>query len=186
MLGEKKVEQSSRIVKEFIQDGKIIKPKGGTDNFFMQKSREALNIAKRLLEIYDEEGLETNLWVINTSYYSMFFAATALLAKFNHKIDVDFGIPKLTYHALVHYFIKEDNKLKKQFIEEHRDAVDDAEEILQLSEKKIKNLVLDLGFEINKRKMFTYEIGKIAERKKAETSYSRAANFFVEIEKIMS
>ncbi len=161
----------------------IIKPKKGTDSFFLEKSRESLDVCQRLAELQEEEGLTTNLWVINTAYYSMFFAATALLARFNHQIKTESGVHRLTYHALVHYFIEEDSKLKRHFMEEYEQAVDEAENTLQLSEKKIESLVKDLDFEISKRKEFTYGLGKIAEKKKAETSLSRAKNFFIEIEK---
>jgi len=116
----------------------------------------------------------------------MFFAATALLAHFRHKINVEVGIHALTYHALVYYFIKEESKLKTQIIEEYKDAVDDAEELLQLSEQKIKELIFDFECEMGKRKTFTYDVGTLAERKKAEISYQRAQTFFREIENIIT
>jgi hypothetical protein len=50
---------------------------------------------------------------------------------------------------------------------------------------KIKGMINDLGFEMEKRKIFTYEMGKTAEKNKAETSLLRAKRFFVEIEKII-
>ena len=113
----------------------------------------------------------------------MFFAATALLAKNNHKIDTETGIHKLTFHASVYYFIKQESKLKWQILEEYKEAIQDAEELLQLSENKLKELVTDFGFELEKRKIFTYDLGKEAERNKALTSYNRAKRFFNEIEK---
>ena len=122
------------------------------------------------------------MWVINASYYSMFFAATALLAKFGHKIRTDIGIHKLTYHALVHFFVVDDNKLEKHFIEEYKDSVEQAEELLQLSEEKTEKIIKDLDNEIFKRKIFTYDLSKTAERTKAETSLGRAKNFVKEIE----
>ena len=133
--------------------------------------------------MYDEEKLDTNLWVINTSYYSMFFAATALLAKFGHKIDSEVGIHRLTYHALVHYFVKENNKLKIQLVEEYMDAVKDAEKLLQLGESKIRELIKDFDYEMEKRKTFTYSTEETAERSKAITSYNRAKNFLQEMSK---
>lgn len=186
MLDEKQIEESSRVVSQLIKDGKIIIPKPEADEFFLKKSRNALTISKRLCDLFEEEKLDTHAWVINTSYYSMFFAATALLAKYNHKIDADAGIHKLTYHALVYYFIKQESKFKWYLIEEYKEAIKDAEELLQLSEKKLKELVADFGFELEKRKTFTYDIGKDAERNKALTSYTRAKNFFQEIEKAMA
>ena len=153
--------------------------------FFIEKSRNSLAISQRLVELFEEEDLDTHVWVINSAYYSMFFAATALLAKYNHKININQGVHKLTYHALIYYFIQQENKLKKQIMEQYQEAVEEAEELLQLSESKIKKLVEDFNFEQDKRKIFTYELGKIAEKNKAQTSYERAKNFFQEIEKII-
>ena len=185
MLSDKQIKESSQVVTQLIKEGKIIFPKSNTADFFIKKSNNTLIICKRLLDLFEEEQLNTHTWVINTAYYSMFFAATALLAKYNHKINADRGIHKLTYHALVYYFIKQESKLKSQLIEEYKEAVEDAEELLQLSEKKLKELVTDFGFELEKRKIFTYELGEDAERNKALTSYTRAKNFFQEIEKVM-
>lgn len=182
MVDEKQIEKSSAVIKQLIQEGKIVKPKPKTADFFLKKSRNALTISERLLNLFEEEQLDTHTWVINTAYYSMFFAATALLAKHNHKINVDQGIHTLTYHALVHYFIKEDSKLKWQLMENYRDAVKEAEELLQITEKKLKELVIDLKLELTKRKTFTYDVGEEAERSKALTSYNRAKQFFQQIE----
>lgn len=185
MLDEKRIEQSSKIIRELIVEGKIIKPKLGTAEFFLNQSHKTLVIAERLLRLYEEEKLDTHLWVINSSYYAMFFQATALLALFNHKIEGEMGIHKLTFHALVHYFIKEDSKLKKQLVEEYQDAIKDAETLLQLGENKMKELIMDFDSELTKRKTFTYTTEETAERNKAITSYKRAKNFISEIDKIV-
>ena len=185
MLDNKKIEQSSHIVRALISDGKIVTPHSGAASFFLKQSRMSLLVSKRLLDIYNIEKQETLLWVINSSYYSMFFAATALLAHFKHKINSEIGIHALTYHALVHYFVKEQSKLKTQLMEEYKDAFDDAEQLLQFSEQKIKGFVLDFELEMGKRKIFTYELGALAEKKKAELSFHRAQSFFREVEKII-
>ncbi len=46
------------------------------------------------------------------------------------------------------------SKLKWQIVEEYKEAVKDAEELLQLSEKKIRELITDFNFELEKRKIF--------------------------------
>jgi uncharacterized protein (UPF0332 family) len=144
-----------------------------------------LIIAENLLELQSNKGIDANLWVINSSYYSMFFAATALLAHFNKKLAVDVGIHKMTYHALVHYFVKEDNKLKSVLAEEYAKAVYDIEQTLQLGEDKIKDLVTSFEYELNKRKEFTYEIEDDLKKNKAITSFKRAEIFLQEVKKII-
>jgi len=185
MLEDKKLKESSNLIKQLIADGKITKPKEGAASFFMAKSQQSIAVASRLKELQEEEGLAAEMWVINASYYSMFFAATALLAKFNHAIKSEAGIHRLTYHALIHYFLVDDNKLSKHFMVEYKDAVDEAEELLQLSERKTEDFIKDFDSEMKKRKIFTYELGKTAEKKKAETSLSRAKNFVREVESIL-
>ncbi len=185
MLDEKDIEKSSKIIKDLILQEKIGRPKTGTTEFFQNQSHKTLIIAERLLKLSEEENLDTNLWIINTSYYAMFFQATALLAAHNHKINAEQGIHKLTFHALVYYFIKEENRIKKQIVEEYEDAVKDAETLLQLGTEKMKGLLIDFDNELSKRKTFTYTTEEIAERNKALTSFKRAKNFINEMDKIM-
>ncbi|MFW6450433.1 MAG: hypothetical protein ACOCZ6_05245 [Nanoarchaeota archaeon] len=169
--------ESSSVVKKALKDEIIKRPAEGTDKFFMNKAKESVKVANRLIELEAQEGLPSLLWVINASYYSMFFAATALLAKYDKKISTEIGVHRLTYHAIVHYFVIEDNKLEKRFIENYRDLIEDAEEILQLAESKTEEFISSFHFEMSKRKKFTYNLGKNAERQKAKTSLERAKEF---------
>jgi len=125
------------------------------------------------------------MWAITTAYYSMFFAATALLAHFGHKIKSEIGIHKLTYHALAYYFIIADNKLQKHFVEEYKDMYYDAENLLQISEEKALEMIEHFKFEQTKRTRFTYEMGWTAEKQKAQTSLERAEEFILEIRELM-
>lgn len=185
MLDEKSIQQSSNIIKELISEDKIVAPNLKTRDFFLKQSEKTLLVAQKLLELQVKEQIDTNLWIINTSYYSMFFAATSLLAHYNKKLNISQGVHKATYHALVHYFVKEDNKLKRQLAEEYAKAVNDAEQILQIGEEKIKELVTNFDFELAKRKTFTYEIEEDASKNKAITSLERAKNFVAEVKKII-
>ncbi|MBI2138671.1 HEPN domain-containing protein [Candidatus Woesearchaeota archaeon] len=185
MLEDRQKRESSHVIKMLMSEGLVIKPKSGTGEFFMEKSRQSLATASRLLELEKEESLPSLMWVINASYYSMFFAATALLAGYGKKIDREQGIHRLTYHALVHFFIVEDNKLAKHFIDQYREAIEQAEELLRLGNQGAERLIADFSSEMRKRKIFTYELGEIAERKKAEASLERAKNFVREVESML-
>lgn len=181
MLAEKDILESKKLVEKLVKEGKIIRPPTNQKDFFMEKATNSLRISKRLLELAEKESLDTYMWVINTSYYSMFFAATSLLAHFNKKIKSEIGIHKLTYHALVYYFMIEDNKLQKHFIDEYKDAYDDAEQLLQITEEKAISLIENFKFEHFKRERFTYEVGKVAEQNKANTSLQRAEEFLTQV-----
>ncbi len=187
MLDEKHKEESRSLIKQLIDNGKIIKPEGRTIKFFLDKGIESFNLAKRILDISEDEEdeLRSYMWVVAVAYYSMFFTGTSLLAFFNHQIDEERGIHKLTYHALVYYFLIDDNKLQKHFIEEYQDAYTEAEDLLKISESKALSMVQDFDFEMAKRKRFTYEMGEIAELNKARTSVKRANEFLTEARKII-
>ena len=79
----------------------------------------------------------------------------------------------------------DDNKLQKHFIEQYKESYDNAEQLLQISEEKAIEMVEHFNFEHTKRTSFTYEVGKIAERNKANTSLKRAEEFLIEVRNIM-
>jgi uncharacterized protein (UPF0332 family) len=163
---ENKLKDDCRsIIKQLIQEGRIAKPEPGREKFFLGKSIESLSLAKRVLDISEDgkESVKSYMWIVSISYYSMFFAATALLAHFNHKIGGESGVHKLTYHALRYYFLVDDNKLQKHFVEEYKDAYAEADELLRISEEKAISMVQDFDLEQEKRKKFTYEMGEVAE-----------------------
>lgn len=187
MLAEKQKQESSSVIKGLIQEGKMSSPEPGRVKFFLGKSIESFNLAKRILQISEDtnDPLSSFMWVISIAYYSMFFAATALLAHFGHKIKEERGVHKLTYHALVHYFLIDDNKLQKHFIEQYQHAYEEAEELLRISEEKAVLFVASFDFEREKRRRYTYEMGEIAEQQKAKTSLARAESFLLEVRKIL-
>ena len=187
MLDDKQKGISKSVIAQMIKENKMIKPQKGSSSFFLGKAINSLQVSRKLIEISESADQDLNcfMWVINTSYYSMFFAATSLLAHFGHKIDSEIGIHRVTFHAMVYYFLLEDKKLQKHFIEQYKNAYDDAEQLLQISENKAIELLENLNFERVKRHDFTYEMGMIAERSKAKTSLKRAEEFLTEIRKIV-
>ncbi len=187
MLDEKQKKECATIVKQLISEGKIIKPLPIARQFFMDKALNSLQTSKRLFEISEDENdsLEAYMWVVNTAYYSMFYAATSLLARFNKKINVEVGIHQLTYCSLAYYFIVDDNKFQKHFIEQYKESYNNAEQLLQISDERSIEIAENFGFEKSKRKTFTYDVGAIAERNKAKTSLDRAQAFLNEVRKII-
>jgi len=115
----------------------------------------------------------------------MFYSATALLAKYNHRLKVDQGSHPLTYHALIYYFLDNDKKLTKHILEQYKQAEEEASELLQTAEQKAREQVEQLKFELSKRREFTYEMGKIAEKGKAQTSINRAKEFLALVKELI-
>ena len=68
------------------------------------------------------ENKKSDLWIIVTSYYSMFYIANAVLFKLGYKIGDK--IPhKVTADALI-VFVR--NKLKKRLLEDYEEAQNEA------------------------------------------------------------
>lgn len=195
MITDKEIEQSRSIIKQLIEEGSIREANQEFVDFFLKKAENSLNTAYALLkistssEIKESMGLpdsyDAYLWMINTAYYTMFYAATALLAKFSHRIKKEQGIHALTYHALVYYFLDNDKKLTKHVLEQYQAAEQEASELLQVVEQKARDKIEMVKYELSKRREFTYEMGKIAERNKAETSIRRAEDFITLVKEII-
>ncbi|MEK6858165.1 MAG: hypothetical protein AABX39_06265 [Nanoarchaeota archaeon] len=179
--------ESKTIIAQLISEEKIGKPELKAEEFFFEKSDESLQVAQRLLKISQDknDSLESYMWVISTAYYSMFYSATALLAHFGHRIKIDIGIHKITYHALVYYFHILDKKIQKNLLETYKNTYSDAKELLQNTEERAVGLMENFKFEQDKRKMFTYELGVYAQENKAITSVQRAKEFYNHVEEIL-
>jgi uncharacterized protein (UPF0332 family) len=193
MLENKQIEEAKRNALRSINDGKIIQTKESKNTeFFIKNSRDSLDSAKVLFELSinkksrDSIGMPNFngfLWVINSSYYSMFYMARALLESIGIKIKTDESVHFLVFNALVYYFYSS-GKLEKHFIEDFENAQEESSQIL--GKEKAKEMISDYSSEKEKRSKFTYEIGEIAMKAKAETSLERAKKFNEEIRKMLN
>jgi len=79
--------------------------------------------------------------------------------------------------------LNRNGKLEKHFIEDFENAQEESSEIL--GKEKAKEMISNYSSEKEKRVKFTYEIGEIAMKNKAETSLNRAKKFNEEVRKIL-
>ena len=201
IFDNKKIEEIKRLVLRQIEEGIIVKREENKKlvSFFINNAEDSLNSAQLLYKVSINPKLQNitgfpdlkgYLWAINASYYSMFYIVSALLASIGIKIKSEIGIHMLTFNAFVYYFYLT-NKITKNYVEEFLEAMKDSgellgkEEIYKKADEKAKELVSDLDFEMNKRKTFTYELGKEKIEIKAATSIKRANNFYREILKLI-
>lgn len=192
MLEDKKLEEAKRNALKNINSGIIYKTKESKYvDFFIKNSKDSLDSAKVLFELSTDEKIKSTigvpnfngfLWVINSSYYSMFYMARGLLESIGVKIKSDESIHFLVFNALVYYFYST-GKLEKHFIKDFENAQEESSEIL--GKEKAKEIISDYSNEKEKRAKFTYELGEIAMKNKAETSLNRAKKFNEEIRKIL-
>lgn len=192
MLDKKRIDKIKRRVTNFIKEGVIKKEKEKKFvNFFLNNAKNSLNSAKLLFEVSTKNELKDTtgfpnfngfLWVINSSYYSMFYMVRALLENEGIKIKTDLSIHAVVFDALVYYFYLT-GKLQKKLIEDFAEAKEETSEIL--GKEKAKELIEDYFYEKKKRGLFTYEMGAIAMQNKAQTSLERAKKFNEEIRRII-
>ena len=192
MINEKRLKEIESRVKKFILEEIILskQPKKFVE-FFLTNSNDSLKTARCIYDMSTNqdfqsytgyEGLRGFLWVINASYYSMFYMARALLENEGIKLKSDLSIHSLTFDALVYYFYIT-GKLQKRLFEQYVEAQKEASELL--GKQKADELVEEYFFEKRKRSDFTYETEEFAIQSKAKTSLDRATKFNTEIRLII-
>jgi len=197
MLDDKKLEQIKKNIAMLRNENEISKSENNKKlaDFYVENALTSLNTAKVLNSVstdvsikkkfdFIDDSFETYLWIINSSYYSMFYMAGALLAKIGVKVKSSIGVHEKTFQALVFYFYLT-KKIAKQYIEEFEEAQEESAELLGLMQQKVKDLMIRYDFEMDKRAKFTYNIGVKAKENKALTSLNRASEFYNECLKIM-
>lgn len=200
MIEKERVEEAKRNVKIYIEDGLLKigdKEAAKFVDFFMANAESSLQTASILQEISDDNslketlkvssGFESYLWVIVSSYYSMFYAATAMLAKQGIRATGQI-VHKVTADALIHFFGSNDKlaKLLEQYEEAQTVGLElvGREELMKRMQKRADELIVSYDGERKKRSKFQYDIGVQAKRGYAQTSLERARNFVFEIRKL--
>jgi len=202
MIKQERIREANNNVRHYVTDGLLRTNDDGIKKFvlfFMEQAEKSLRTADFIYELSTndnikqslraEKDFESYIWVIVTSYYSMFYAALALLAREGIKVGRQI-VHKVTADALINFFIS-NRRLAKMFenYEEARDATLDLigrEELMKRLEKRADELIIAYKQEMKKRSKFQYDIGEMARRGYAETSLARAREFFAEVRKILS
>ena len=192
MLDDKQLEQLKKRVTSYVQEGVITKESTGKFvPFFITNAKNSLETARLVFTVSTKKELQAPLgfsdfngflWVINASYYSMFYMARALLENSKITLKPELSVHSVTFDALVYYFYLT-GKLEKKLIDDFVDA--EKEALVLLGKEKAKTLIDDYLHEKGKRADFTYELGFVALQHKAETSLQRAIHFNEEMRKIL-
>ena len=201
MIDKERLNEAKRNVKQYVDDGLLkINDRDAPRfvGFFMANAESSLRTASVLQQISDENALketlktgvdfESYLWVIVSSYYAMFYAATALLAKQSVKTAGQI-VHKVTADALIHLFGS--NEKLARLLEQYEEAqavgleLIGREELMKRMQKKADELIVAYESERKKRSKFQYDIGIQAKRGYAQTSLERAKEFVFEIGKLV-
>ena len=192
MIEEKQIKEVRSRVTQYLGDGTIqTKCKPEHVSFFLTNAKNSLNSANVLFDVSTKmklqedmgyPGFDGYLWVINASYYSMFYTARALLENEGLKLRSDLSIHLVAFDAMVHFFYVT-GKLQKRLVEYFAESREEAAELL--GHEKAEELMYDYFSEKKKRGIFTYEMGKFAIESKARTSLERAGKFYEEIMRVV-
>lgn len=201
MIEKERIDEARRNVKIYVEDGLL--RTGDKDaarfiDFFVANAESSLRTASILQEISDDSSLketlnverdfESYLWVIVSSYYSMFYAATAMLAKQGIRATGQI-VHKVTADALIHFFASNEKlaKLLEQYEEAQTVGLElvGREELMKKMQKKADELIISYEGERKKRSKFQYDIGVQAKKGYAQTSLQRAKDFVFEIRKLL-
>ena len=137
---------------------------------YLKNSAESLNVANELFK-----NKTSSLWVVVSSYYSMFYIASAYIYKKGYKAGSEI-VHQVINEALI-VFSK--NDLEKHFLEESEEA---QEKALSAS----SNLLDSYEFERTKRSRFQYETTEEIKESKAKTSLERAKNFVAVMRQLLN
>ena len=171
-MDEKRIKQAEDNFKNYLREGKIMKefnPNKLIYETYLRNARESLKVANLLFQ-----NNASSLWVVVTSYYSMFYMACAYLYKLGYK----------TKHEIVHQVVNESlivqgrHKIKNHLLKAYEI---EKEEALSISDNYLKGY----GFEKVKRSTFQYETTENIKESKAQTSLNRAKEFLTLIEEIL-
>jgi len=190
MLEKEDIEEAKKLFKEW--DNKQIwdSPTPAFLEHTKKKAKESLSLALYLLEKLEQtdelEGNDTvTIWVIATSYYSMFFEVEYLLALDGKKLPKGTrDTHKTIYLAFVYYYIVKGSELEQKKPEEittsrmskalamFKELQDEALELHRI-EKSVK----ELKKQREQRQEFTYQMSRTAEVSEAKNSTIKATEF---------
>jgi len=170
-MDEKRVKIAENKFKNYLRDG-LIKKESFQDiiyQTYLKNAAESLNVANEIFK-----NKTSSLWVVVSSYYSMFYIASAYLYKKGYKAGQEI-VHQVVNEALI---VLSKSDLEKHFLEEYEE---EREKALAASE----NLLKDYEFEKTKRARFQYETTEEIKEAKAKTSLERAKNFVAVIRQLL-
>ncbi len=199
MINDKDIERAITLFKRWDLEKKWKEPEGIFINHLQEKVNDCLDVAKVLMELMkqkeilarliNKEQFNPTLWIINSSYYSIFFNAQLLLAYDGRKLPENTeDTHKTVFLAMLYYFIIKGSGIEGKKIIKWEDihssrlssalmmfqeAQQEAEELLQKAKMSLENF----SAELEKRRRFTYQMNIHAKQNIALTSYQRAISF---------
>lgn len=162
-MDEGRIKQAENNFRNYLRGGKIKKVKFSQIAYdtYLRNSLESLDVANKLFK-----DKSSPLWVIVTSYYSMFYISCAFLYKEGYKAGNEI-VHKVVNESLI---VQGRHKIKNYLLENYSEEKEKALII-------VDNYLDNLEREKAKRASFQYESTEIIKENKAKTSLDRAKEF---------
>ncbi|MBI5881321.1 hypothetical protein HZB90_04280 [archaeon] len=175
MLDDERIREAKSNMKAYLADGLITKQPFRQIVFdtYMRNHQESLDLAEHV-----HKNSLSNLWTIVISYYSMFYIANAVLYKKGFKVGTKLA-HKITADALIELVR---DKLKRSLLEDYENM---KEEAMEIAGTKADEIISSFDREREKRSMFQYETTEEIKNSKAQTSFQRAKEFSLEMQKLL-
>lgn len=172
-MDEKRIKIAENNFTNYLNDGKIKKVKEFNKliyDTYIKNAKESLAVAEDV-----HKNKTSPLWVVVTSYYSMFYMACAYLYKIGYKAGGELVHQVVNETLIVQGRHKIKNHIFENYSEEKEKALIVVDNYLENYEK-----------ERAKRSSFQYETTEEIKESKAQISLSRAKEFFTLIQEIVA
>ena len=170
-MDEKRIKIAESNFRNYLRDN-LIKEAKFEDIVYQTYFKNALESLKVADELFKNKT--SSLWVVVSSYYSMFYIASAYVYKKGYKASGEI-VHQIINEALI---ILARHDLEKHFLEEYEE---EKEKALSAS----GNLLDKYESEKVKRARFQYETTEVIKEAKASTSLERAKNFVAVIRQLL-
>lgn len=175
MINEKRKAEANNNFSRYLREGLIKKTKNSLAmEMYLKNAELSLQVADEL----SKSPLKPYLWVIVSSYYSMFYVANAVLLSLGFKTQ-DKIVHKVTSDALIVLAL---GKLKKELLENYESVQKDAMEIASI---RAEDILGSYDLELAKRSEFQYNMLEETKESKAATSLKRAKEFLFELKNLL-
>ena len=171
-MDEKRINLAESNFRSYLQEGKIKKVAKINPliyETYLRNSRESLTVANQLFQ-----SRTSSLWVVVTSYYSMFYIACAYLYSLGYKSGENIVHQVVNEVLIVHSRHKIKNHILENYNEEKEKALIIVDSYLENYER-----------EKSKRATFQYETTENIKESKAQTSLIRAKEFLTLMEEML-
>lgn len=163
-MDEKRIKIAENNFKNYLRERKIkkvLKVNKIVFNTYLRNSYESLRVADELFN-----NKSSSLWVVVTSYYSMFYIACAYLYRFGYKVGGEI-VHQVVNESLI---VQARHKIKNYLLECYSEEKDKALIV-------VDNYLDSYERERAKRSSFQYETTEEIKESKARTSLNRAKEF---------